>query len=203
MSTDLGIQRREIAASTVDAEFVVNSDSRQVVLKLTFASDITGPSDLLATTSLINPKTQAFVTIPAGSQITDFQVRKLKSDNLDTTFTFSLGYICLFIQDSTRKASLATRVSNANEPCAAKLLNQHQVLRFDQRLYAAQVATQNTLYDAEMSAQSLTARTAVDYDIVAGTAVVGESRDLIPCYTALAGTCATTDLQFEITYISP
>lgn len=201
-STDLGYIRKEVAASFVDARKLKSEDSREIKLNLRMPKDITTSEQRLVTTSLVDPATGTYFTIPAGARVTKVEVRKTKSTDLDTALTMSLGYSCKFIQDTTRKATLATRIVGTAEPVAGKLLNQHSNLVFDQTLYATQVAAQNTLYDAEMTAQSLTARTAIDYDIVASNTTVGESRPLIPVCTVLEGTLLASDVEFVFTYFS-
>jgi len=202
-ATDLGAIRKEGAFSSVDAESIENAESRERKVTLRMPNDVTTADARNVTTSLVDPKTNTYVTIPAGSVIHKVEIRKVKSTDLDSSLTFTLGFSCTFIQDSSRKATLATRILGTTNPGQGVLLNQHTVQIFDQSLYATAVAAQNTLYDAEMAAQSLPARPAVDYDNVSGNTHVGESRPLIPVCTVLTGNLLASDIEFSFFYTSP
>lgn len=206
--SDQGAERKEIVASHIDALSIKNADATTKSVRLHLPVAVTGPAQRISH-SLIDLSNNAKHTIPQGAIIHSVEV--VSKAAMGSDFVCFVGFFSDFVKDNTRKQTLLKRVCDDTNPLTGPLLNQHKRMGFGQQLRKPQLTAQNTLYDAEASAQGLPARPAVNYNLLGDNDValniavfadqyVGESKSVIPACTVVAGTCAQKDLEFIVTY---
>lgn len=207
LANENGIIRKEEVFSTVDVLDVDTAAGRADATKiktvnLQVAQDVTLPSHRLVTQSLVNIDTGSYFTVPVGSIIKEFVVSNADGSDLDDDLSMVLGYLSPDISDADRKRALAGRIASIDNQLTGPLLDLHKTIKFDQKLYAAELTAQRTIYDAEDAANGVPPGD-VDYSVVTGNTVVGESRALIPCITVNTGTLFAGQLSFALVYCPP
>jgi len=206
LANELGIIRQEGVFSNVDALTVDTSagqpnGAQSVTVVLEIASDVTSTSTL-TTSSFINPITNTYLTIPAGSVITKYVVSQSDSVTLNPALELVLGFMVTEVTNTTYQQDLAGRVASSAEPITGPLLTRHQTIGFDQHIYATQNTAANTIYDATETSLGITVPT-INYGVLTGNTYVGERLPIIPCYTVTAGTLNQADLSVVIVYSPP
>lgn len=213
--SELGHKREEVVASHIDTKSSFDESDDRKVENLVIHKDITTAPDRNTLFTLVQSSTKTPITIPQGAMIVGVRVVKKSSGDLPADLSFSLGFMSDFVLDAARIATLGGRVAPTGTPITGPLLNQHKTIRFSQSLFSKELTAQNTLYDAELAAQGLAARPAVNYKILGANAnpdptlapvdvfltSVGESRAVQPAIQVLAGNLLQGDVEFVFEYI--
>jgi len=206
-ANEFGILRRDDVFSTIDVRKITQAEDcgcTAQFARLSLCENISKSCQKGITTTLIDTETESQFVLPAGTIITEITVVDRTCGNLSCDLAFMLGFLSNCIEDETRLALMAQRVSGASTQITGPLLNYGSRIKLVEgvQLTAATLAAQNAIYFAE-DAENGQCLQDIDFGIIFGNNAIGESKELMPAITVTSGELCVGDIDFFVCYIPP